>query len=391
MTSRLHRQIERTSAASLFVGEAGETETCFVASVDSAAVEPKRAAADIYSRIAAILARRGLKIVQERVFGSLRSRSAVVAARAEALRAGRIPPEGPITYVQGRPLWGEGLAGVVLRAAAGSALDDYEIIADRGTPCGRMWRSGGLRFIALQNRNGLSEGHGPAEPAPLQVRRLIEGADRLLREHGSSYRDAARTWFYLRDILAWYDRFNEVRNECYRRFGLMPGPADGRLLLPASTGVGGESAGGAAVVMDLLAVAAPPQAPPCVSQLSNDRQPRRLLLRVGLFPRGLHPPGGLHHAPRLRHGRYRRAWAKSAPGGLRASDSTPRLTRSRPCWPRSGRACTISARRRSSSSAPQTPRCCGPPYPAAASKSSPPSASAPTYAATTSSSKSTER
>ena len=57
-----------------------------------------------------------------------------------------------------------------------------------------------------------------------------------------------------------------------RRTGKPRDPDDERLLLPASTGVGGESPGGAAAAMDLLAVAAPPHAPPPVRQLSNDCQ-----------------------------------------------------------------------------------------------------------------------
>ena len=79
-----------------------------------------------------------------------------------------------------------------------------------------MWCKDGVRFIALQNRDGLSEtarsfgacdGSGP---------QMIEQADRLLRQYGASYRDVARTWFYVRDILDWYPQFNQVRSETLR-------------------------------------------------------------------------------------------------------------------------------------------------------------------------------
>jgi enamine deaminase RidA (YjgF/YER057c/UK114 family) len=83
---------------------------------------------------------------------------------------------------------------------------------------------------------------------------MLERAERLLRENGASYKDVVRTWFYLSDILNWYAAFNKVRNEKYGEFGIMPGPGDSNLLLPASTGIQGETTSGAACAMDLIAV-----------------------------------------------------------------------------------------------------------------------------------------
>ena len=83
---------------------------------------------------------------------------------------------------------------------------------------------------------------------------MLERAERILRENGASYKDVVRTWFYLSDILGWYAAFNKVRNEKYGEFGIMPGPGDRELLLPASTGIQGETPSGAACAMDLIAV-----------------------------------------------------------------------------------------------------------------------------------------
>jgi enamine deaminase RidA (YjgF/YER057c/UK114 family) len=63
-----------------------------------------------------------------------------------------------------------------------------------------------------------------------------------------------RPWFYLSDILDWYTDFNKTRSEKYGEFGIMPGPGDIKLLLPASTGIGVETPSGVAASMDLLAV-----------------------------------------------------------------------------------------------------------------------------------------
>ena len=198
-----------------------------VASVPAASGMAARAAAAVYSQIAETLRDRGLQIVQERIFGSLTSRNAVMATRAEVFLAHEMPPEGPVTYLQGNPPWGEGLSGVI-------------------HPCRQRGQTGrvpnahrprsALRSNVAQKRRAFSRTSKPRrsvrKPRVLrslrrvQVRRMIERTDRILREHGASYRDVARTWFYLRDILAWYPQFNKVRNEKYGEFGMMPGPCD---------------------------------------------------------------------------------------------------------------------------------------------------------------------
>ena len=172
---------------------------------------------------------------------------------------------------------------------------------------------------------------------------MIEQADRSFVSR-ASYRDVARTWFYLRDILTWYPQFNKVRNEKYGEFGMMPGPGDNRLLLPASTGIGGEVKSGAVAVMDLLAVTGPKGDPPCVRHLSNGCQLDAF--RYGsAFSRGAcirEAGAALIHisgtAAIDEHGR------SLHPGNFGASLRPPSI-KSRPFLPRSGPACRISPRR----------------------------------------------
>jgi len=83
---------------------------------------------------------------------------------------------------------------------------------------------------------------------------MFDRAERILRQNGASYKDVARTWLYLSEILDWYPDFNKARSEKYGEFGIMPGPGDSRLLLPASTGIGADTPSGAAASMDLLAI-----------------------------------------------------------------------------------------------------------------------------------------
>jgi enamine deaminase RidA (YjgF/YER057c/UK114 family) len=101
---------------------------------------------------------------------------------------------------------------------------------------------------------------------------MLRRAAGILESQGASYRDVARTWFYLADILAWYPEFNRSRSAIYGQFGILPGQGNGRLKLPASTGIRGEATSGAAGSLDLLAVAGPVKSRPLVRQLSNPGQ-----------------------------------------------------------------------------------------------------------------------
>ena len=230
-----------------------------------------------YSEIARVLQDQGLAIVHERLFGSLTARSAVLAARDATLRAKNLPANGPITYVQGHPPWGEGLAGVIIRAVScRQPQDEVWTIQDQGKPVGRGWRQGDATFLVLQNLQGLAlNGNGANDP-PQQARRMIQRAAQLLESQGASYRDVARTWFYLKDILAWYPEFNQARSAVYRELDLMPINGGDSQRLPASTAIRGEVSLGAAGALDLLAVMGPPESRPLVRQLRSPAQPEAL-------------------------------------------------------------------------------------------------------------------
>lgn len=76
----------------------------------------------------------------------------------------------------------------------------------------------------------------------------FERIETTLQTAGLAVTDIVRTWFVLEDILSWYGAFNEMRTAFFRERGVF------EHLLPASTGVGGANAWGAAVVAGVLAV-----------------------------------------------------------------------------------------------------------------------------------------
>jgi enamine deaminase RidA (YjgF/YER057c/UK114 family) len=261
----MHDQLENIK---LHIAEAGEGQAFMVASALKEN-NASQAAHASYAKIAKVLHDRGMAIVHERIFGSQSVESDVMAARSAALQEHNIPGYGPVTYIHGNPPWGHGFAGFILHAVA---AEECWTIRDGSIPCGRGWRRNGCTYLVLQNINGNSCSSGDHESRPQQVRRMLDRAERILRENNTSYNSVVRTWFYLSNILDWYPAFNKVRSEKYGEFGIMPGPQDRSLLLPASTGISGETCAGSACTMDLIAVAGQDGPKPAVRQLSNAEQ-----------------------------------------------------------------------------------------------------------------------
>jgi len=256
----------------LHVRPAGQGQAFLVAQVRWGA-DVAQAVQAAYGEIARVLQDQGLTIVHERLFGSLTVKSAVMTSRAAALRAGNISPAGPITYIQGHPPWGEGFAGTIIRAVGClDPTDKVWAIRHQEKAVGRGWRRQGATFLLLQNIQGLASGPQGVNNPPIQTRRMIQRAARLLEAQGASFCDVVRTWFYLSDILAWYPDFNRARTAVYGQFGILPGPDNGRLRLPASTGIRGELPTGAAGALDLLAVVGHAESRPLVKHLSNPDQ-----------------------------------------------------------------------------------------------------------------------
>jgi enamine deaminase RidA (YjgF/YER057c/UK114 family) len=80
-----------------------------------------------------------------------------------------------------------------------------------------------------------------------QARVVLDKLDGLLHQVGLGFGDVLRTWFFLDDILAWYDKFNQVRTRFLADRGLLDRP-------PASTAVGCPNALDSALVAHLVAL-----------------------------------------------------------------------------------------------------------------------------------------
>ena len=237
----------------------------------------------MYESIAEVLIDSGAKIVHERVFGSLDCAEEIFKSRERVLSSNSIEHTTAVNYIEGRPVYGSGFAGVLIEAAV---TDVYQVdtICHDGKPKGCSWTRGCCKHVILQDLRGPESGGVFSGSRTEQLRGMFGQAQEILHDCGGSYNDVVRTWFYVDDILDWYDDFNTVRSECYSNFGIMP-RSGGQLLLPASTGIEGSSVGGHPAMLSLYAVIGSDDMKPAITQLSNAGQ-QDAFLYGSAFSRG---------------------------------------------------------------------------------------------------------
>jgi enamine deaminase RidA (YjgF/YER057c/UK114 family) len=159
----------------------------------------------------------------------------------DAVRAGLLAENAdwPVTVVGGEA----GPGGIRVRAVAGCKVETLRV---DGRTVGTVYEDGHLRRCLL---GGIHAGAGAFAKSPREQTVLtFEAMARALELAGMNFAHLVRTWFYLDDILTWYDAFNDARDEFFAAHGVF----DRRI--PASTGVGGLNPAGAAVVGELMAV-----------------------------------------------------------------------------------------------------------------------------------------
>ena len=220
-------------------------EVYLTATPDPAA-DPQAEAARMFAAIRQEADRAGARICRQRVFvpdGRLDAYTRAWQAEGGAgredrwcswLRAGPVSPGG----VQAHALGG---------SVQWSPLRD-----GTGAVAGWICRNGRTRW-ALAGGLCLPK----ADDDEASTREALESARRLLEQAGMTFRDVARTWFFLDDILAWYPRFNAGRNDVFRRIGLLGPDTGANPDVPASTGIGVSPACGSRLAMELFAVSGP--------------------------------------------------------------------------------------------------------------------------------------
>ena len=205
---------------------------------------------DAYQGIRQRLDNDHLVILNERVFGDVSTAASVVEIRAAAFGDDTDNAMIPPTHIEGAPCNGDGVAGIQVIAARPSTVDSVETINWRGAPCGRRIVGNEASYLGLSDLARLLPADVRTRPAD-EAREALMLAGEMLRERDWSFADVCRTWFYLDDILSWYDDFNRARNDVFKSFGLLNGSRHS--MIPASTGIRGRNARGHRCTFDLLA------------------------------------------------------------------------------------------------------------------------------------------
>lgn len=165
------------------------------------------------------------------VFGKISTHAAATDALQKILGA----INWPLTWVEGAACDGGSLAGIQVHAFTG----DVKRIRQGGGVIGSVFTEGNARQCIVGGLTPPDKTLSRSE----QTRHALEMLQTVLAQAGFDLADTIRTWFFLDDILSWYDDFNRARTEIYSGVKFRTGS------LPASTGVGAKNPEGAALAL----------------------------------------------------------------------------------------------------------------------------------------------
>ena len=175
-------------------------------------------------------------VVRQIIFGS----AAACPATLKILRQTLDDPELPVAWVEGAGCHDHAVAGMQVQAITGTRV---RTLGEDGAVT-RIWNDALATYCVI---NPILPARTQAA-APEQAREVFEKLQTGLAAADMTMKDIVRTWFYLDDLLSWYDRFNRVRNDVFAHNELRSHR------LPASTGVGGRNPMGAALAAATWAV-----------------------------------------------------------------------------------------------------------------------------------------
>ena len=201
---------------------------------------------EVFSGIRDILLSKNAFILQERIFSTLAATETIRQTRSEAysdLDDGVAPSFLVAAEGSSGPI-----AGVQVHAI--STNNKPEVIRLDQTGCGRILHAPGCTLLTLSSISAPQAGKNTE-----QAQVMMEMGESVLKQFGADFLSVPRTWMWLKDILSWYDEFNNVRNDFFTERGLIG--AGTRQSMPASTGIGLGPDNGGHCAMDLVAVLEP--------------------------------------------------------------------------------------------------------------------------------------
>ena len=174
---------------------------------------------------------RNATIVTQTVFAPMGEGNASVTAIKEALG----DCDWPVTWVDSGHRKGSELGGMHIHAVSGT---DVQRLTMEGRTVGTVFQDDSARFCCLGDLWSGDKSADRTEQAK-QTFDMMEAAMELAQ---MDFSNVVRTWLYLDELLQWYDPFNQVRDDFFRKRGVFDD------LVPASTGISGANPAGAAMI-----------------------------------------------------------------------------------------------------------------------------------------------
>jgi enamine deaminase RidA (YjgF/YER057c/UK114 family) len=191
----------------------------------------------MFQRLQHVLTKYNVQVIRQSIFGAVHDTSSVMHDLEEA--CGSV--DWPVTWIEGGSCTAAPLAGAIVRAVSGMEITRLSL---DGRPIGALLENHTARYCHLADIRANDTSASRSE----QARQTFDNMEAALEMAGMTMTDVVRTWLCMDDILDWYDDLNKVRTAFFERTGVF------KAMVPASTGIGGHNAAGAAMIADVLAL-----------------------------------------------------------------------------------------------------------------------------------------
>ena len=193
----------------------------------------------MFDNLGDFLRRHNAGIVTQDVFGDCE----LYAGGMDALARACGTVNWPVTWIEGAGFSQKNLTGTQVYAVSGVSVQPVRL---DGNIVGGVFDDDDATYCLLGDLRPTDTSFSRTE----QSRATFEKIEAALGTIDMGFSNVVRTWFYINEILSWYDEFNMVRNNFFTERGVFEG------VVPASTGVGVANPAGAALVAEVFAVKA---------------------------------------------------------------------------------------------------------------------------------------
>ncbi|MHC4266538.1 MAG: RidA family protein, partial [Planctomycetota bacterium] len=191
----------------------------------------------VLEKISDFISENNAKVIAQDVFGSCELHSKGINSLNKLF--GQI--NWPVTWIEGDGSYGKKLTGTQVYAVSDGNVEPIKL---DGQVIGNMFEDEDAYYCFLGDLLPTDKTLSNEEQT-LDVFKKIEQA---LKCADMDFSNVVRTWMYLDNILSWYDEFNTIRNDFFKKLRVT------NKTMPASTGIGVANPSGSALIVDVFAI-----------------------------------------------------------------------------------------------------------------------------------------